>query len=536
MNRYKTLIRFFAVIYFAILNVIYVAVDTFAATYYMPDNFPNLRVAVAGMSGGDTLIIRDGTYSGTNNWLWQFTTVPSGTAEQFTTIKAENDGQAIFPDGFIHMEGGPIQTAYVSFEGIKSLQDTKVFNFDHVKFLRCAFTYNNESGQSASAPLWLGTGCNYILVEDCWAWGAGRYRFVVGGHHNVFRRCVARYDRGDWTDPMTQFSSYGGHYIAFQNCIAIDSDHEEFWLNTSEIAGTFYVHHGSTYNSIKGCLSVNVHNPWLTGSPGVGLEIRNNLAIDVDNNTGVNIRADNWDAGAYSFENCTVINISGIGLNPWGGENGSVSAINNVLYGIGGMAMKYTNLNGSSQGYNVLYNNAMDFGQGAYSVATDYCAANSNAIDPIDGIPGNGTPAILYPVRVESGSNLKGTGLGGADRGANILYRIGKSGTFYGELGWDTVTTESLWPWPYEDRIRNDMKSYSYSGLTTTGVTSTLSGNRGFCADGKQLNGKDERTLTSYIWEYLGNKMPDDIYGVDSKQPGQPSRLRILSTQSSPAG
>ncbi|HFD04843.1 MAG TPA: T9SS type A sorting domain-containing protein, partial [Firmicutes bacterium] len=41
-----------------------------------------------------------------------------------------------------------------------------------------------------------------------------------------------------------------------------------------------------------------------------------------------------------------------------------------------------------------------------------------------------------------------------------------------------------------------------------------LRGNRGFCKDTVQLNGTDERTLTSYIWEYLGNQMPDSIYGM----------------------
>ena len=35
---------------------------TNAATYYMPDDFPDLQAALSGISGGDTLIIRDGVY------------------------------------------------------------------------------------------------------------------------------------------------------------------------------------------------------------------------------------------------------------------------------------------------------------------------------------------------------------------------------------------------------------------------------------------------------------------------------------------
>lgn len=40
--------------------------------------------------------------------------------------------------------------------------------------------------------------------------------------------------------------------------------------------------------------------------------------------------------------------------------------------------------------------------------------------------------------------------------------------------------------------------------------------NRGFCAAGKQLNGRDDITLTSYVWEYLGNAIPSDIYNLDT--------------------
>ena len=44
----------------------------------------------------------------------------------------------------------------------------------------------------------------------------------------------------------------------------------------------------------------------------------------------------------------------------------------------------------------------------------------------------------------------------------------------------------------------------------------SVNGARGFAASGTQLNGADQITLTSYIWEYLGNQMPSDIYGGSS--------------------
>ncbi|EKD27035.1 MAG: hypothetical protein ACD_79C00915G0001 [uncultured bacterium] len=64
----------------------------------------------------------------------------------------------------------------------------------------------------------------------------------------------------------------------------------------------------------------------------------------------------------------------------------------------------------------------------------------------------------------------------------------------------------SLWPFPNENLIKAKMSAYSYDN-------GNLNGKRGFCADGKQLNGRDDITLTSYIWEYLGNPIPPEIYG-----------------------
>jgi len=59
-----------------------------------------------------------------------------------------------------------------------------------------------------------------------------------------------------------------------------------------------------------------------------------------------------------------------------------------------------------------------------------------------------------------------------------------------------------MWPFPNEDLIKAKMKAYSF-----TDSNGAVSGKRGFCADGKQLDGVSDITLTSYIWEYLGNTL-----------------------------
>lgn len=92
--------------------------------------------------------------------------------------------------------------------------------------------------------------------------------------------------------------------------------------------------------------------------------------------------------------------------------------------------------------------------------------------------------------------------------------RIGVSGTYYGEPGWNTVTSQNLWPWYLEDIARRSvpvslcvlsismcvficryMRNYS---CTVNGHT--LHGVRGFTVDGQ--------SLTNYIWTMLGHPNP----------------------------
>jgi len=165
---------------------------------------------------------------------------------------------------------------------------------------------------------------------------------------------------------------------------------------------------------------------------------------------------------------------------------------NNLLYGINGSAI--TRFGGTvNNDYNCLYNNTNDYGGGITAGSNSICSENSNAIDPADGTPGNGTAALKYLTRIEDGSDLDGAASDGGDIGPTILKKIGVDGTFYGETGYDTETTENLWPWPNEDIIREHMRAYSYDNGNLTGA-------RGFCADGQ--------TLSKYIWGYLGNDVP----------------------------
>ena len=65
------------------------------------------------------------------------------------------------------------------------------------------------------------------------------------------------------------------------------------------------------------------------------------------------------------------------------------------------------------------------------------------------------------------------------------------------------LTSNPLWPWPNEDLIHQHLCN-SDDLLSTSRVNGTGAGwEPAWCASGK--------TLTYYIWEYLGNSIPIEI-------------------------
>jgi hypothetical protein len=116
-------------------------------------------------------------------------------------------------------------------------------------------------------------------------------------------------------------------------------------------------------------------------------------------------------------------------------------------------------------------------------MSSSYSSGNGSnncgtALDPL----ANG---LKYLFRAEPGSKLASGGASGGAAGAQIVKRIGTSGTLYGETGYNAPTNEDLWPWPNETRIKSDLAETN---------------SRGFSASSK--------SLTDYLWELLGNTSP----------------------------
>ncbi|MFA5975545.1 MAG: T9SS type A sorting domain-containing protein [Elusimicrobiota bacterium] len=493
-----------------------------AATYYVDGSGPNdsgngsqsnpkkyIKSGIALMSGGDTLIIKDGVYTGDNNCLYYYSGIPNGSAGHYTTIRAEHDFGVII-DG----EGArtpwligtnSAQKSYAQFVGLIFRNGSEVnvflYHYDHVKFIRCA-SYEAADGNAMCFSSDT-SSCDYVLLEDCFAWGRGRYKFEVSAPHTVLRRCVVRYDYHGTEWPQAGISFYTSHNSVAQNCIVVDGLR---WHSYSYAFGCANGYYDVTYD---GCIAIQngfQGSLWEKRDAGSTGLMRNCV---VWKNLKMGVQSEDQPGDLLTIDRTTIGDIpSDGGAYGYGVGWHNSTVTNSIVYNCAAAGLREV----TSSDYNSLFGNLINFDGGAVNGSQNHCSENNNAIDPIDGNPGNGIPALKYLLRVEQNSNLNGTGSGGVDRGATILKKIGVSGTLYGEPGWNTLTDEDLWPFPNEEKIKELMSSYNLHGVD---------GKRGFCADGSGLYG-GPITLTSYIWEFLGNPCPAEICNASSLQPPPP--------------
>lgn len=459
-----------------------------AATYYVnaaaandsgsgslssPKKYISSGIALMSTTGGDILIIASGTYG---NALDTITSVRNGTAGRYNTIKADVDGGVVITRGF----DVPSSAQYLRFEGLK--WDTTGTSFGksikghHIKFLRCAFKGGPATGNTTN--LSVGTndrtpGAQYILLEDVWAYGlGGRYNIIVYNSDKVIvRRAVVRHD-GGWTntsgDPEAGITVYNSSDTLVQNSIVLDSN-----LTYSNWEKAFYnVKNGSSTNPhsngvIVGSIALN-NVGYAYGYDDVGpiqnASISNSVAWA--SGGGVAIGGGTGGGHAVAVTGMTVGNTAGHAFANWGNGGSTLSVAHSIAYANTGNAF----LNVGAHSYNSCNGNG-----------TNCSGTGEVSYSPL----ANG---LRYLPRIETGTTLKTGGQGAAQIGAELVKRIGVSGTLHGESGYDSVTDEDLWPWPNEARIRADMSDVASVGT------------RGFCAG--------SQTLTQYIWGHLGQPLP----------------------------
>jgi hypothetical protein len=481
----------FLILAFALVANMVCANTAWAATYYVSlqgsDSgdgssgapFRTMMRAYEKMAGGDTLIVKNGIYP-REEFYSKAAYPPSGSAAAWTRIMAETplgvvmDGEReVNPFGNFNREGAGGQIEFVEFNGFvfrNQPYGALLYGVKRVKIRNCGF----EDAEEESAPLFL-TNVSEVLVEDSFAWGSGRYKFVVyESERVVFRRVLARFD---WAkangEPMAAFSFYTVDGFEAQNLISIDGDHPEFWTSSSEsqYGGSYYLPTtaGPSHNvRIRGSIALNVAMQF--GGSADQLD-----GIEISNCAGVHIQEGGNLRGPVTYTNNTFYDVYGpaivtpaVGFNFYPGDSadqfpGAPTATNSIFAKIKGTALNRFD----AEDNNLFWQNDLDRDTGT----------------PTGAASETGDPSLVYLTQ----------GVGG--RGATILKRIGRDGANWGEEGFDEQTDVDLWPWPNEALIAQYLASYRHQDGDRV-----LEGKRGFAVDGE--------SLTHYIWSYLGGQSP----------------------------
>ncbi|MBF0227884.1 MAG: hypothetical protein HQK76_20755 [Desulfobacterales bacterium] len=334
----------------------------------------------------------------------------------------------------------------------------------------------------------IGNNVRDSLFEDIWAYGFGRKALQAFGCMRIkIRRAVVRYDYWDGSkykpnDPRPTFSGYNTHDSIFENVIALDSapnppdrygDQDGIVASGNETPVNIS---GSRNNKYLGSISLDNFGNGIAVSGGSGEPTTEIYFKDMIS----------WGVPFFGFN---------ISMN----DNGTV--ITNTTIGMAGLTgirfdpyPQYPILNEKiTQCF--VYNCK---GNGYYYQESQMAQFENNTGY---GNSGNNyepeyAPAMKYFLKPEMKP--------GKERGAEIIYRYVDG----------VLTDEHLWPWPFEDLIHEQMCNADDLAKVHRIAANGTGWEPGWCKSGK--------SLTKYLWEYLGNPMPpySEIYrGSPSPNP-----------------
>jgi hypothetical protein len=432
-----------------------------AGNTYFANPGDNIQSKVSVLQPGDTLIFNDGTYKS----LRLDTNIGTGihgTATAPITIKAANDGKTIFDANRttepIFVNG----SSYVTIEGFvaRNSVDSVIYLFgpnNHITLQRIT-GYNAGAGNNHVFNI--AYGSNNVLVEDCAAWGTGRYLFIA--YHSsyvTFRRdfADAPYTTNFSPAPRSAFGVYGASNVTLENVIGInaippttdDNYYTGVWETTDDP-----VNYPTNNTKILGSMFYNDCEGYVVNdSAGLNTEFKddyfnNSYSTTCQNNipTRYEPKALRWStANGGSVSNMTFVN------NQYGFYRSSTGtpSITNSVFLNNGTAI----VSDSGHSYSDFYGNTSN---GTILTSTD------EQVSPGYDTTTYGKGAYLF---IPQTSIFKGAGVNGVDIGANILYDY-----VNGQL-----TTTPLWPWPMEDRIMAE-KGISTTYAANGGIWKTLSG------------------------------------------------------------
>jgi hypothetical protein len=356
-----------------------------------------------------------------------------------------------------------------------------------------------------------GKGSTYNLFQDFGIFGLVRYGIMIGGsagfsENNIVNRGVCRADFNNSSNPSACFSDYGAtsgidgarkNWIL--NCIALDENPDSFFIGAEAYYGGFYNPHAATDINVIGSISMNHAQRGFLLQEDAG-SARNNVKQSVAWRVGSQTNDDaiylgSGGNGASVIDHVTIATVTGTGSNGIGDYGSETLTVSNNLF------MNLANGLGVTAGANNHFNGVAASGtnQSSGTIAGYGCM-----------------------VSIPAGTQATGTGSDGLDRGATILKQYG-NGQIFGVAGSTTITTTSLWPWPYETQAHNWASRADESQWSGKGSNPS----RGFAAS--------TWTLTQYINDAVSRNGCgfDSLYAVDASSPGAPTNLSTTAVTSS---
>jgi hypothetical protein len=409
--------------------------------------FKTFAKAFGVLPAGGELILLDGTYTSSANGAIHWDTslygnssaqIPSGASKtQMTYVHALNPGSVKIMSG-LFIGRSSRKDSYIRIEGITfdagSTTDAgSLYNTSFIVIRNCGFHSTVQDGGNV-----FGTGTNDgnwgntdNLFEDIWVWGQNR--IIVGNYRsdrNVWRRVVVR---GDGCS--TSACSGSGN----PNVGITVYDSANVTLENIIVVDRILMGSGNSY----GDFAVAQHTAGIPGGDNVWL---GDISINSPD-LGFYFEPDQQTlTPAETLKNVIVWNSADEGIAV--SRSGQVIIENATLKPKGGLAIYFGD----------------GLASGSYAKTILMLSGSLGSKVTATGVS-TSDPAMKYPIQ--------------SALGATMMYRYVDR----------VLTTEKLWPWPNEARIKSDMCSNT---------------SRGFCAS---------TSLTKYIWEAAGNTIPADLYG-----------------------
>lgn len=457
------------------------------------------------MSPGDTLYFADGIYT---QQLYPPVSL-SGSAEAYTGFIAINPGKVtLAPVGYNlsesalyvyssiprgvchHMEfvGFYIVGSGESYACRLNSQDNLAENqLTHDIIMRRIGVFG--SAKDINATAFELSNVKSCLIEDSYAYGFGRKSFEVFGCRSVtIRRLVTRFDwwEGDSyipTDPRNCFTVYNSQDSIFENIIAFNAGPNPANLNQSAIDRSGVTASGNLtdVNPISGTRNCKF--------AGI-LVINNNPVTGIHNGVMIN-GGSGENTTDLEFVDVAVFNQKSFGFVVL--NNATNISFDYCTSGRNNASGMYVAESGSISGISVDHSYFHDNASRAIYQGVPMTITNTT----YDNNPNSAdlelayAPTILYPPQIQY--------VVGHERGADLSKKYVNG----------VKTSENLWPWPYENDIKDHMCNIDDLDIIGAAISSK-NGAMTYRPDWA-VSGK---SLTEYIFELFANSIPEDIYGT----------------------